>query len=191
MDSSSWKRLHSSAHPSDAMSKLRGFSFPRSLPDAAMTPRSASLSLCQQCLRTTPRRQPPRISRITLVRAASSSTPSQHKPIVLEQPDKFRPPSHPARLNRRPPRAYNQGTTAGEKESQKSRAYPHMFPDRGSFMHWFLTDRWIHLWITMVSFHEAGVSTRLVGGKFRHAKDSKDCPNPRILAQSKRGGLPN
>jgi hypothetical protein len=30
-----------------------------------------------------------------------------------------------------------------------------MFPEKGSFMHWFLTDRWIHIWITMVRTHTA------------------------------------
>ncbi|KIX04057.1 uncharacterized protein Z518_07610 [Rhinocladiella mackenziei CBS 650.93] len=81
--------------------------------------------------------------------SSSSSSSDPNKPIVLEQPDKFRPPSHPARLSRRVPRAYNQGTTAEERERQKTRTYPHMFPKKGSFMHWFLTDRRIHLWITM------------------------------------------
>ncbi|EHY60346.1 hypothetical protein HRR83_000107 [Exophiala dermatitidis] len=72
------------------------------------------------------------------------------KPIVLEQPDKFRPPSHPSRLNaRRVPRAYNQAATTEEKQQQKTRRYPHMFPNEGTFMHWFLTDRKIHIWITM------------------------------------------
>ncbi|KIW77346.1 hypothetical protein Z517_09792 [Fonsecaea pedrosoi CBS 271.37] len=125
-----------------------------------------SLTMCRQCLRNalrdqlslrTTRLQPPRTppSPLTARRAASSSTTdgasSGRKPIVLEQPDKFRPPSHPARLGRprRSPAAYNQGATTEEKERQKSRSYPHMFPNKGSFMHWFLTDRWIHLWITM------------------------------------------
>ncbi|KEF55294.1 uncharacterized protein A1O9_08948 [Exophiala aquamarina CBS 119918] len=74
------------------------------------------------------------------------------KPIVLEQPDKFRPPSHPQRLNTRrrfQPGAYNQGTTRSEREQQKTRSYPHTFPNQGTFMHWFLTNRMIHLWITM------------------------------------------
>ncbi|EXJ54168.1 hypothetical protein A1O7_09505 [Cladophialophora yegresii CBS 114405] len=87
----------------------------------------------------------------TTRRAASTNANSSSKSIVLEQPDKFRPPSHPARLNRprRPPAAYNQGTTSEEKARQQHRAYPHMFPNQGTFMHWFLTDRKIHLWITM------------------------------------------
>ena len=125
----------------------------------AMATRGKTLSICHSCLRNALRsRQVPfaplsRSSRM-LIRAASSTSSSQNpnKPIVLEQPDKFRPPSHPSRLTsrRRAPAAYNQGTTAEEKETQKTRTYPHMFPEKGSFMHWFLTDRWIHIWITMV-----------------------------------------
>ena len=80
--------------------------------------------------------------------ASSNATPS--KTIVLEKPDKFRPPSHPQRL-KRSPRAYNQGATEAEREAQKERKYPHMFPKEGTTMHWFLTNRWIHMWITMVS----------------------------------------
>ncbi|ETI19630.1 hypothetical protein G647_09464 [Cladophialophora carrionii CBS 160.54] len=113
------------------------------------------LSMCRQCLRNTVIRSQhqyqharPRISITTARRAASTNS---GKPIVLEQPDKFRPPSHPARLNRprRPTAAYNQGTTSEEKARQQHRSYPHMFPNQGTFMHWFLTDRKIHLWITM------------------------------------------
>lgn len=89
-------------------------------------------------------------------KAASSATPppsAQGGPIVLEQPDKFRPPSHPQRLGRRRPQptGYNQGTTGSEREKQKTRSYPHMFPNQGTFMHWFLTNRMIHMWITLVS----------------------------------------
>lgn len=93
----------------------------------------------------------------TSSRRASNSAPPPPsdggKPIVLEQPDKFRPPSHPQRLGRRRPQpaAYNQGATQSEKEQQKTRSYPHTFPNKGTFMHWFLTNRMIHLWITMVS----------------------------------------
>lgn len=84
--------------------------------------------------------------------ASSTITPS--KPIVLEQPDKFRPPSHPQRIvPRRPGRgggAYNQASTPHEREDQKTRKYPHTFPNEGTFMHWFLMNKAIHLWITLV-----------------------------------------
>ncbi|KAJ9605474.1 hypothetical protein H2200_010131 [Cladophialophora chaetospira] len=105
------------------------------------------LTICRQCLRKQYRNARLRVDHISR-RAASTDG---QKPIVLEQPDKFRPPSHPARLNRprRSPAAYNQAATREEKQRQQSKSYPHMFPNRGTFMHWFLTDRKIHLWITM------------------------------------------
>lgn len=152
-----------------AMSKLQRLQPSRSLLNAAISAaplsRPISLSICRQCLRTTmPNggRHPPQF---LLSRRAASSTSSSSggsKPIVLEQPDKFRPPSHPARLNRarRPTGgAYNQGPTEQEREKQKTRTYPHMFPNQGTFLHWFLTDRWIHLWITMVSVVQGNVET--------------------------------
>ncbi|MCJ1246280.1 hypothetical protein MMC30_003486 [Trapelia coarctata] len=72
------------------------------------------------------------------------------KPRVLEKPAKFNPPSHPARLNRPPPRQYpGPPLSASEMEAQKTKQYPHMMPPEGSFMHWFLTNRSIHVYITL------------------------------------------
>ncbi|KAI9675086.1 MAG: hypothetical protein M1817_001494 [Caeruleum heppii] len=83
-------------------------------------------------------------------RHASSKSPSSHKPIVLEKPTKFNPPSHPARLQKSPPRSYaGPPLSAQQREAQKTRQYPHMMPPEGSFMHWFLTNRSIHIWITL------------------------------------------
>ncbi|RHZ57081.1 uncharacterized protein CDV56_102577 [Aspergillus thermomutatus] len=89
-------------------------------------------------------------------RCASSDNSS--KPRVLAQPDKFRPPSHPARrvvqtrkgrvvsgpINYPGPRLSEK-----EKEEQKHRKYPNMFPPEGTMMYKFLTSRWIHIWIAM------------------------------------------
>ncbi|KPI43189.1 uncharacterized protein AB675_6866 [Cyphellophora attinorum] len=84
-------------------------------------------------------------------RYASTNDPS--KPIVLEQPDQFRPPSHGARLAKSRSRgstlhgAYNQSSTNTEREAQKKKSYPHMFPEKGTFMNWFLTNKVIHIFI--------------------------------------------
>jgi hypothetical protein len=45
--------------------------------------------------------------------------------------------------------------TAQEKEEQKTKRYPNMFPAEGTVLFKFLTSRWIHVWIAMVfsSFH--------------------------------------
>lgn len=92
------------------------------------------------------------------VSSSSQQPPPSKKPIVLEQPDKFRPPSHGARRNARSTTsmygggsAYNQGMTAREYEASKQKSYPHMFPQEGTKMHWFLTTRWVHVTLTMVS----------------------------------------
>ena len=85
-------------------------------------------------------------------RHASSTTADPNKPIVLDKPDKFRPPSHPQRLVRGRPRpsGYNQASTAKEQETQRTKRYPHTFPNEGTVMHRFLTNRRIHLFITVV-----------------------------------------
>ena len=81
--------------------------------------------------------------------ASTKSTSS--KPRVLEKPSKFTPPSHPARINRAPPRQYpGPPLSAPELEAQKTKQYPHMMAPEGSFMRWFLTNRSIHMWITLV-----------------------------------------
>ena len=84
------------------------------------------------------------------IRHASTANPS--KPRVLEKPAKFNPPSHPARL-RRTPKAYpGPALSEPEREAQKTRQYPHMMPPEGSFWHWFLTNRLLHTYISLVGF---------------------------------------
>ncbi|KKK13248.1 hypothetical protein P175DRAFT_0517814 [Aspergillus ochraceoroseus IBT 24754] len=83
-----------------------------------------------------------------------ASTNPNSKPRVLAQPDKFRPPSHPARrvVQTRNGKVVNYpGPKLSEKEQeeQKTRQYPHMFPPEGTVMYKFLTHRWIHIWIAM------------------------------------------
>ncbi|KAF1817358.1 hypothetical protein P152DRAFT_453939 [Eremomyces bilateralis CBS 781.70] len=86
----------------------------------------------------------------------SALRPAARKPKskapVLEKPDAFRPPSHGARLPRRRPDAtrYGPSLTEAEAQTQKTKQYPRMMPPEGSFLHWFLSDRSIHVWISMV-----------------------------------------
>ncbi|PGH08508.1 hypothetical protein AJ80_07828 [Polytolypa hystricis UAMH7299] len=80
---------------------------------------------------------------------------------VLEKPDKFRPPSHPAHRvmtnnNARnskvaaEPRNYpGPALTAKEIEERKTKKYPNMFPPEGTVMYKFLTNRGIHVWISL------------------------------------------
>ncbi|KAJ0422872.1 hypothetical protein BJY00DRAFT_310876 [Aspergillus carlsbadensis] len=90
----------------------------------------------------------------TTRRCASSTPKDNGKQRTLEKPDKFRPPSHPAR---RVVRTHNgrvvnyPGPKLSEKEEaeRKTRQYPNMFPPEGTVMFSFLTSRWIHIWIAM------------------------------------------
>lgn len=80
-----------------------------------------------------------------------SSKPSKpSKPLVLEKPAKFNPPSHGARLRKEAPRYPGPQLSAEEKAAQAAKKYPSMMPPEGTFMHWFINNRSIHLWITMV-----------------------------------------
>lgn len=88
----------------------------------------------------------------------NKAKPETRKNRILEKPDKFRPPSHPQRIvspaARTPsgqPVNYGARLTAKEREEQDKKQYPSMFPPEGTVMFKFLTSRWIHVWIAMVS----------------------------------------
>lgn len=88
------------------------------------------------------------LARPTGLRYASSTPPP--KPRLLEKPERFNPPSHPSRL-RSKPRSYGAPLSEHDRQAQKTRSYPHMMPAEGTFTYWFLTNRSIHLWISIVS----------------------------------------
>ncbi|KAL9048720.1 MAG: hypothetical protein Q9162_007581 [Coniocarpon cinnabarinum] len=93
---------------------------------------------------------PPRLARIAQlsIRNASNATPQTDKSRILEKPSRFNPPSHGAR--RVKPRMYpGPKLTAEEEQTQSTRRYPNMMPPEGTFMHWFLTGRSLHVWITL------------------------------------------
>lgn len=114
----------------------------------------AALQLSRQLtLRTMRSPQPSLLTRsLLLSRPASSSSKPAPKGRLLEKPTRFNPPSHPARLPRRSRQpAFQVPLSAKERDQQKKKQYPHMMPPEGTFFHWFLTNRNIHVWITMVS----------------------------------------
>ncbi|KAI1004568.1 hypothetical protein K3495_g3643 [Podosphaera aphanis] len=80
-----------------------------------------------------------------LLRKASSKA----KPLVLEKPTKFNPPSHGARLRSPVSRYLGPPPSAEEIARQKVKKYPNMMPPPGSFMHWFLHNKVIHLWLSL------------------------------------------
>lgn len=84
-------------------------------------------------------------------RNGSAAAPPS-KPRALEKPTKFYPPSHPQRLaKRRTPRHYpGPPLSEAQKEDQKTKRYPNTMPAEGTFMHWFLNNRLLHMSITLV-----------------------------------------
>lgn len=111
------------------------------------------------------------------------ATTTKDKQILLEKPDKFRPPSHPARrvLQTRNGRLVNPGPinypgpklSEKEKEELKHRRYPHMFPPEGTVMFKFLTNRWIHVWIAMVCLVLSPSPTYINSPELRGGKGEK------------------
>jgi hypothetical protein len=90
----------------------------------------------------------------TTRRCASTDANNNPNPRVLEKPDKFRPPSHPARRltpsSRRVVNYPGPRLSEEEKREKAQKQYPHMFPPEGSVMYKFLTNRGIHVWIAFV-----------------------------------------
>ena len=93
--------------------------------------------------------QPIPSRKLPVCRNASSNPPKQ---IVLEKPERFNPPSHPARLHKKPsPRSYpGPRLSESQVEEQKTKQYPNSFPPEGTWRYWFLTNRRIHVYITLV-----------------------------------------
>lgn len=91
------------------------------------------------------------ISSIRSRRHASSST-SRSKAATLAKPSRYNPPSHPARSNAvRPPRNYpGPPPSAAQEVEQKTKRYPNSFPAEGTKMFWFLTNKMVHMWLTLV-----------------------------------------
>lgn len=91
---------------------------------------------------------------VQTVRNASHKAPSKAKAApkvpVLEKPTKFNPPSHGAKLKKELPRHYGSTLSAAQKAAQQTKKYPNMMPAEGTFMHWFLNNRSIHIYITLV-----------------------------------------
>lgn len=95
------------------------------------------------------------LSQNVRIRYASSTNSSQpQKPIVLEKPAKFNPPSHGSRLKRNTmPKHYGPELTASEISAQNNRQYPGMMSPQGTWSHWFWHSRLLHTFITMVRFY--------------------------------------
>lgn len=86
------------------------------------------------------------------IRFASSS--AKDKPIVLEKPARFNPPSHGSRLKKNHvSKHYGPDLTATEVAAQGKKHYPGMMAPEGSWEHFFWHSRLLHTFITMVRLH--------------------------------------
>ena len=98
----------------------------------------------------------PLLPTLVAVRFASSS-----KPIVLEKPAKFNPPSHGSRLKRNNPmpKHYGPALSGEEVAAQRTRSYPGMMAPQGTWAHWFWHSKLLHVFITMGTLMALGIFT--------------------------------
>ncbi|KAI8234597.1 hypothetical protein K4K57_008970 [Colletotrichum sp. SAR 10_99] len=79
-----------------------------------------------------------------------ASTGAAKGPIVLEKPEKFNPPSHGSRLPKKGlPKHYGGQLSSQEVRAQRVKEYPGMPAPEGTWAHWFVNNKAIHLFITM------------------------------------------
>jgi len=83
--------------------------------------------------------------------AKKTSKPVASKPLVLEKPAKFNPPSHPQRIRTAPRQYPGPQVSKEDAERQGTKKYPNMMPPKGTFMYWFMRNKSVHLYITLVS----------------------------------------
>ncbi|KAK7513635.1 hypothetical protein IWZ03DRAFT_237374 [Phyllosticta citriasiana] len=88
------------------------------------------------------------------IRYASSKSPTGNEkggPRVLEKPDKFRPPSHGAKIptRKRPTYQYGPQLTEAELQAQKTKKYPNMEPPKGTWSYYLVKSVRFHSFIAM------------------------------------------
>ncbi|KAI1105067.1 hypothetical protein F4804DRAFT_331736 [Jackrogersella minutella] len=91
--------------------------------------------------------------------AAASKPSDPSKPIVLEKPEKFNPPSHGARLPRSTPKHYGGPMSEAELQAQTVKTYPGLPPPENTWSHWIIHSRGIHLFITLGTLTSLAVYT--------------------------------
>ncbi|EGX94184.1 hypothetical protein CCM_02455 [Cordyceps militaris CM01] len=104
---------------------------------------------------------PPALAQHVRVRyASSSSAAADGKPIVLEKPAKFNPPSHGSRLKSKVlPKHYSPPLSEVEVQARGQRNYPGMMAPAGSWQHWFWHSKLLHTLITMGTLLAMGICT--------------------------------
>ncbi|KAI0837311.1 hypothetical protein F5Y06DRAFT_297638 [Hypoxylon sp. FL0890] len=94
--------------------------------------------------------------------AKSATTPGPvdpSKPLVLEKPERFNPPSHGARLPRSTPKHYGGALSDAELQAQTVKSYPGLPPPDNTWSHWFINSRGIHLFITLGTLSSLAIYT--------------------------------
>ncbi|KAK7746912.1 hypothetical protein SLS53_002100 [Cytospora paraplurivora] len=103
--------------------------------------------------------------RTSLRYASTTAKDAKGKPIVLEKPERFNPPSHGSRLStkkhNRPqqPQHYGGSLSAEERAAQSKKEYPGLPPPEGTWGHWFMNSRALHLSITMGTLASLAIFT--------------------------------
>ncbi|KAI1471072.1 uncharacterized protein F4812DRAFT_165169 [Daldinia caldariorum] len=133
---------------------------PHATPTPASPPKTAAATT------TTTSTSKTQASSFSSAAAAKSSTPplkpaasGPSKPIVLEKPERFNPPSHGARLPRSTPRHYGGPMSDDEMKAQAVKTYPGLPPPENTWSHWFIHSRGIHLFITLGTLTSLAIYT--------------------------------
>ncbi|KAH9907986.1 hypothetical protein F4778DRAFT_456092 [Xylariomycetidae sp. FL2044] len=108
---------------------------------------------------STPTPPPPSSAKPAAKAPAAAATTDPSKPIVLEKPERFNPPSHGSRLPRSIPKHYGGGPTAEEVQAQSAKSYPGLPPPPNTWAHWFINSRGIHLFITLGTLSSLAIYT--------------------------------
>lgn len=93
--------------------------------------------------------------------AATPAPLDPSKPLILEKPERFNPPSHGARLPRSTPKHYGGAMSDAELQAQTVKTYPGLPPPDNTWTHWFIHSRSIHLIITLVGFRPSSPASQL------------------------------
>ncbi|TDZ65999.1 hypothetical protein CTRI78_v003348 [Colletotrichum trifolii] len=112
-------------------------------------------------------------SSVWTIRYASTKPAAGGKgPLILEKPTKFNPPSHGSRLPKKGgPKHYGGQLSGQEVRAQRARDYPGMMAPEGTWAHWFVNNRTIHLVITLGTLTALAVTSLYLN--FKHTSPFK------------------
>ncbi|RYO99112.1 hypothetical protein DL763_001713 [Monosporascus cannonballus] len=130
---------------SSAAARAAKASAPTKPPLKATAPRPAAAEPTDAA--ATP--QAPSTEKMAAVPEVPAAGVDPPKPLVLEKPERFNPPSHGKRLPRSVPKHYGGPMTTGETQAQRTKQYPGLPPPPNTWSHWFINNRGVHMFITL------------------------------------------